>query len=115
MAVCRRYAASMSADTTGTGVKVTTVKITEQTRFRLAQLAEEAGTTIKDLIAELAASRSTAEEVRQRTAAVAAMAVADRQRLGISVVLMLGLFSFRSAAVPAPLLEGVGISSGAIA
>jgi len=58
----------MDADTAGTGVKVTTVKITEQTRFRLAQLAEEAGTTIKDLIAELAASRSTAEEVRQRTA-----------------------------------------------
>ncbi|HEU5108739.1 MAG TPA: hypothetical protein VFT95_09300 [Micromonosporaceae bacterium] len=62
----------MSADTTGTGVKVTTVKITEQTRFRLAQLAEEAGTTIKDLIAELAASRSTAEEIRERTAVTTA-------------------------------------------
>jgi septal ring factor EnvC (AmiA/AmiB activator) len=44
----------------------TSIKVSRQTRERLAQLAAERRTTLKDLVEELAASAPTAAELAER-------------------------------------------------
>lgn len=44
----------------------TSIKVDELVRDRLAQLAREQGTTMRELVAELTAARLTAEEVDAR-------------------------------------------------
>ncbi|MEV7417737.1 hypothetical protein [Streptomyces sp. NPDC089919] len=52
--------------------KPTSIKATEATRDRLRLLAQERGTTITELLEELAASRLTRAEQEQRARAAAA-------------------------------------------
>ncbi|MFF5639642.1 CopG family transcriptional regulator [Streptomyces sp. NPDC012825] len=52
--------------------KPTSIKTSEEVRDRLRVLAEERGTTITDLIEELAAKELTAAEREQRAAEAAA-------------------------------------------
>jgi hypothetical protein len=44
----------------------TSIKVSRQTRERLTQLAAERGTTLKDMVAELAAAAPTAAEFADR-------------------------------------------------
>ena len=44
----------------------TSIKVSRQTRERLARLAAERGTTLKDLVEELAAATLTAAELSER-------------------------------------------------
>ncbi len=50
----------------------TTIKVDSKVRDRLAQLAREQGTTIRDLVAELAGAQLTREELDARGAAATA-------------------------------------------
>lgn len=50
----------------------TTIKISTEVRDRLAQLAREQGTTIRDLVTELAGARLTRAELDARGAAARA-------------------------------------------
>ena len=50
----------------------TTIKVDSGVRDRLAQLARERGTTIRDLVTELAAATPTRTELDTRSAAAAA-------------------------------------------
>lgn len=54
------------------GKPTTSIKTTEQARDRLRVLAEEDGTTIADLVEELALSRLTAAERQERAREAAA-------------------------------------------
>ncbi|MGW7073059.1 hypothetical protein ACWGII_41175 [Streptomyces sp. NPDC054855] len=54
------------------GKPTTSIKTTEQARNRLRVLAEEDGTTIADLVEELALSRLTAAEREERAREAAA-------------------------------------------
>lgn len=47
-------------------VEDTSIKVSRQTRERLARLAAERGTTLKDLVEELAAASLTAAELAER-------------------------------------------------
>lgn len=47
----------------------TTIKVDGQVRDRLAQLAKDRGTTIRDLVAELAVTTPTQRELAERAAA----------------------------------------------
>jgi hypothetical protein len=49
-------------------VEDTSIKVSRQTRERLARLAAERGTTLKDLVEELAAASLTAAELAEREA-----------------------------------------------
>jgi hypothetical protein len=46
----------------------TSIKVSKQTRERLARLAAERGSTLKDLVEELAAATFTAAELAEREA-----------------------------------------------
>jgi hypothetical protein len=49
-------------------VEDTSIKVSRQTRERLALLAAERGTTLKDVVEELAAASLTAAELAEREA-----------------------------------------------
>lgn len=68
----RRCVTVATEGSTGSRVAVvadTSIKVDERVRDRLAQLARESGTTIRDLVADLAAARLTAAETAARYAA----------------------------------------------
>jgi len=60
----------------------TSIKVSKQTRERLAQLAAERHMTLKDLVDELAASAPTAAEVAERERQARAVLA---ERFGIDV------------------------------
>jgi hypothetical protein len=60
----------------------TTIKVPVETRDRLAALARERGTTIRDLVSDLAAAEPTAAE---RAARVAANVAVLRDNFGVTL------------------------------
>jgi hypothetical protein len=60
----------------------TSIKVSKQTRERLARLAAERHTTLKDLVEELAAARLTAAELAEREQRARAVLA---ERFGVEV------------------------------